>query len=219
MTQQRKRCGKGGFTLVELVVTLVILSILFAIAVPSLLGYIHLSQFRKNESYAKTMYLSAESELTYLRTGGEWESFCSKVKKEGVLNQSFDESDEDRKKLVGRIYGIRLDAGEYAEGELSGDGALVGALLSQDTYDKSVLNAAICIEIDVESGQVIRFSTAQTARDCTTDQMRTANRRICPAAGWILITASATAIRARKNGWAITRFRMQSMLSVWMRPS
>lgn len=154
MTQQRKKCGKGGFTLVELVVTLVILSILFAIAVPSLLGYIHLSQFRKNESYAKTMYLSAESELTYLRTGGEWESFCSKVKKEGVLNQSFDESDEDRKKLFGRIYGIRLDAGEYAEGELSGDGALVGALLSQDTYDKSVLNAAICIEIDVESGQV-----------------------------------------------------------------
>ena len=154
MTQQRKKCGKGGFTLVELVVALVILSILFAIAVPSLLGYIHLSQFRKNESYAKTMYLSAESELTYLRTGGEWEPFCSKVKKEGVLNQSFDESDEDRKKLVGRIYGIRLDAGEYAEGELSGDGALVGALLSQDTYDKSVLNAAICIEIDVESGQV-----------------------------------------------------------------
>lgn len=154
MTQQRKKFGKGGFTLVELVVALVILSILFAIAVPSLLGYIHLSQFRKNESYAKTMYLSAESELTYLRTGGEWESFCSKVKKEGVLNQSFDESDEDRKKLVGRIYGIRLDAGEYAEGELSGDGALVGALLSQDTYDKSVLNAAICIEIDVESGQI-----------------------------------------------------------------
>ena len=154
MAQQRKKCGKGGFTLVELVVTLVILSILFAIAVPSLLGYIHLSQFRKNESYAKTMYLSAESELTYLRTGGEWESFCSKVKKEGVLNQSFDESDEDRKKLVGRIYGIRLDAGEYAEGDLSGDGALVDALLSQDTYDKSVLNAAICIEIDVESGQV-----------------------------------------------------------------
>ena len=154
MTKWRRKGRKGGFTLVELAVTLVILSILFAIAVPNLLGYIHLSQFRRNESCAKTMYLSAESALTYCRTGGEWESFCRRVKDEGVLNRSFDEADGEQKKLSGRIYGIRLDADEYASGELSGDGSLVDELLSQDTYDKSLLNAAICIEIDVESGHV-----------------------------------------------------------------
>ena len=101
-----KRRGKGGFTLVELAVTLVIMSILFAIAVPNLLGYIHLSQFRRNESCAKTMYLSAESALTYCRTGGEWESFRRRVKDEGVLNRSFDEADGEQKKLSGRIYGV-----------------------------------------------------------------------------------------------------------------
>lgn len=66
------------------------------------------------------MYLSAESALTYCRTGGEWESFCRRVKDEGVLNRSFDEADGEQKKLSGRIYGIRLDADEYASGELSG---------------------------------------------------------------------------------------------------
>ena len=150
MTQQRTERKKGGFTMVELIVTLVIMGILFAIAVPNLTGYIHLSQFRKNESYAKTMYLSAESSLTYYRTGGEWETFSRKVKREGALDRRYD-TNNDR---FGRIYGIRLEKGEYAAGNLDGDAALVAELLENDTYDKSVLNAAICIEIDVTSGQV-----------------------------------------------------------------
>lgn len=150
MTQQRTARKKGGFTMVELIVTLVIMGILFAIAVPNLTGYIHLSQFRKNESYAKTMYLSAESSLTYYRTGGEWETFSRKVQREGTLDRQYDADD----KKYGRIYGIRLDKGEYAAGDLDGDAALVAELLENDTYDKSVLNAAICIEIDVSTGQV-----------------------------------------------------------------
>ena len=38
MTQQRTERKKGGFTMVELIVTLVIMGILFAIAVPNLTG-------------------------------------------------------------------------------------------------------------------------------------------------------------------------------------
>ena len=137
--------------MIELVVVLVILGILAAIAVPSLTRYVHLSQFQKNESYAKTMYLSAESALTDYRAGGKWEDFAHLVREAGTLNRSFDSDD----KLAGRIYALRLDLDEYGAGEnLSGDGALVAELLAVDTYDKSILNGAICLEVDVVAGQV-----------------------------------------------------------------
>ncbi len=137
--------------MIELIVVLVIMGILVAIAVPSLTAYIHLSQFRRNESYAKTMYLSAESALTDYRTGGKWEDFEHLVREEGTLNRSF----ADDETLAGRIYALRLDKDEYGSGDgLTGDGALVAELLAVDTYDKSILNGAICLEVDVVAGQV-----------------------------------------------------------------
>lgn len=180
MTQQRTERKKGGFTMVELIVTLVIMGILFAIAVPNLTGYIHLSQFRKNESYAKTMYLSAESSLTYYRTGGEWETFSRKVKREGKLDRRY-EMDDAR---YGRIYGICLEKGEYAAGDLDGDAALVAELLENDTYDKSVLNAAICIEIDVTSGQVYSVFYG-TACDGLYYESNTASKPAAASGTWL----------------------------------
>ena len=115
----RREYRKRGFTMIELVVVMLIMGILAGIAVPSLLGYIHLSQFRRDESYAKTMYLSAESTLTHYRASGQWEAFSFKVKEEGTLNTSFEATDE----RAGHIYALRLDAGEFG-GDLSGDGAL-----------------------------------------------------------------------------------------------
>ena len=147
------------------------------------------------------------------------ESFCSKVKKEGVLNQSFDESDEDRKSWSA-VFWHSSGAGEYAEGELSGDVALVGALLSWDTYDKNVLNAAICIEIDVgKAVRFIRFSTAQTARDCTTD----GNEDSKPAdmsGSWLDIDYSKrAAIRARRTAGLLLGSGCGQCCPVWMRLS
>lgn len=60
-----KDAKKRGFTLVELIVVLVILSIIMAIAVPFFVNYWRRAEFRKNESNAKTIYLAAESKLTY----------------------------------------------------------------------------------------------------------------------------------------------------------
>lgn len=147
------RRDRRGFTLVELMVVLTILGILLAAAVPSLTAYLHLAQFRRNESYAKSIYLSAESTLTYYRGSGQWDSFARQLKAKGVQVGKWDT--RLKPELRDRLYAIRLDAEEYGSGEsLSDDGALTAQLLANDTYDKSTLNGAICLEIDLESGQV-----------------------------------------------------------------
>lgn len=128
-------------------VVLGIMAILFGIAIPGLSAYIHLSQFRRNDSYAKTMYLAAESSLTYHRTGGDWEDLALDIEQQGT--QSFPDDDEQQS-----IYALRLAPGEYGEETKSGDGALLTELLDTDIYDKSMLDAAICLEIDITSGQI-----------------------------------------------------------------
>lgn len=128
-------------------VVLGIMAILFGIAIPGLSAYIHLSQFQRNDSYAKTMYLAAESSLTYHRTGGDWEDLALDIEQQGT--QSFPDDDEKQS-----IYALRLAPGEYGEEAKSGDGALVAELLDTDIYDKSMLDAAICLEIDITSGQI-----------------------------------------------------------------
>ena len=73
------RPKKKGFTLVELVVVLVIMTVILGIAIPSVLHYMKMAEFRKNEENAKTVYLAAESKLTYYRSSGQWEEFKKEV--------------------------------------------------------------------------------------------------------------------------------------------
>ncbi len=139
------RHGKKGFTLTELVVVLVILSIVTGIAVPFAMKYIKLAEFRENESNARTVYLAAESELTWYRTSGKWKDFRKEVIREGKRNDTFDGAGKD--KLKGRIYAITLDS------QKRGSGGLVTKLLEDNSYDREFLDASITIEIDVETGQ------------------------------------------------------------------
>ena len=74
---------RKGFTLTELTVVLVIMAIITAIAVPFFVKYWKIAEFRKNESNARTVYLAAESKLTWYRSSGQWEQFQREVKKNG----------------------------------------------------------------------------------------------------------------------------------------
>ena len=138
---------RKGFTLTELTVVLVIMAIITAIAVPFFVKYWKIAEFRKNESNARTVYLAAESKLTWYRSSGQWEQFQREVKKNGEAAVF-----EEASKLNGRIYTITLDADSYQSP--SEEGKLVLQLLDDSAYDKSFLNGAVAIEVDMESGEV-----------------------------------------------------------------
>ena len=132
------RPKKKGFTLVELVVVLVIMTVILGIAIPSVLHYMKMAEFRKNEENAKTVYLAAESKLTYYRSSGQWEEF-----KKEVMSQGKEAPFTDSKRK-GKIYGITLD--KEHDGASASNNAVLG-LLDGYTYDKSMLDATTSTSI------------------------------------------------------------------------
>lgn len=152
---------KKGFTLVELMVVLVITAILAALVGGGLIAYTRLARFEKNEANARTLFQTAQISLTRMETAGELDAFRDKVTKSGNMGQHFAEglTDADGKPIDGRT---QQDLNTYIAAlyydktgaAVDNHNALVEQLLGDYIYDASLLNASICVEIDIQSGQV-----------------------------------------------------------------
>lgn len=154
---------KKGFTLVELMVVLAITAILAALVGGGLIAYTRLARFEKNEANARTLFQTAQISLTRMETAGELDAFRRQVMEEGDTDDHFQNdvtvTDADGNALVSRTKS-ELDQNVAAlyydrTGAAAGNhNALVERLLGDYIYDASLLNASICVEIDVQSGQV-----------------------------------------------------------------
>ena len=154
---------KKGFTLVELMVVLVITAILAALVGGGLIAYTRLARFEKNEANARTLFQTAQISLTRMETAGELDAFRRQVMEEGSTGDHFQNdvtvTDADGNTLVSRtktelnqnVAALYYDRTGAAAGNHN---ALVERLLGDYIYDASLLNASICVEIDVQSGQV-----------------------------------------------------------------
>lgn len=155
--------NKKGFTLVELMVVLAITAILAVLVGGGLIAYTRLARFEKNEANARTLFQTVQISLTRMETAGELDAFRRQVMEEGDTGDHFQNdvtvTDADGKTLVSRtktelnqnVAALYYDRTGAAAGNHN---ALVERLLGDYIYDASLLNASICVEIDVQSGQV-----------------------------------------------------------------
>lgn len=154
---------KKGFTLVELMVVLAITAILAVLVGGGLIAYTRLARFEKNEANARTLFQTAQISLTRMETAGELDAFRQQVMEEGDTGDHFQNdvtvTDAGGNTLVSRtktelnqnVAALYYDRTGAAAGNHN---ALVKELLGDYIYDASLLNASICVEIDVQSGQV-----------------------------------------------------------------
>lgn len=154
---------KKGFTLVELMVVLAITAILAVLVGGGLIAYTRLARFEKNEANARTLFQTAQISLTRMETAGGLDAFRQQVMEEGSTGDHFQNdvtvTDANGKTLVSRtktelnqnVAALYYDRTGAAAGNHN---ALVKELLGDYIYDASLLNASICVEIDVQSGQV-----------------------------------------------------------------
>ena len=179
---QKRQCGSNrGFTLVEMIVTMMLLSILLTISVMGLMAWQDWSDFNQANEYAETMFLSAQNQLSEYNANGTLEDFAkqtknfspAEVKLDSIYYEEGKAYTEDSvwvTKDKGTLVSVCANKGDYslyAAGKTttSPTAPIVYQLLESYLYDTSILNDAICVEFSLEDGQVFSVLYCGKAND------------------------------------------------------
>lgn len=177
-TQKRRCRSNRGFTLVEMIVTMMLLSILLTISVMGLMAWQDWSDFNQANEYAETIFLAAQNQLSEYNANGTLEDFAKQTKNFSPAEVKLDSiyyeegqaySDDSVWVTVnkGTLVSVRANKGDYSlyaagKDTTSLTAPIVYQLLQGYLYDTSILNDAICVEFSLEDGQV--FSVLYSAK-------------------------------------------------------
>lgn len=130
-----------GFTLVELLVTLTVLSIVITLSAFGLIAWQEWSTFKKQNEYAQTLFIAAQNQLAEYSANGKLKDLQNDFKTDGAYDSQYildvttlvnsegnqydltnvwpeskDKGNEtERKKYQGTIIHLQADAGEYSQ--------------------------------------------------------------------------------------------------------
>ena len=173
---------KGGFTTVELIVTVVLLMILAGGLVFGIVKWVEYTNFKRQNEYARTIFVAAQNQLTEYGEGGKLEDLAARLPKDGKgqyvhhiedVTQLTDSEGKNYESLSeiwpesagktnGEVYRDTIcyinvtakDYQAYLNGTASDEATALYELLSSYLYDMSILNASLCVEFTPEEGQV-----------------------------------------------------------------
>ena len=183
-TQKRRCRSNRGFTLVEMIVTMMLLSILLTISVMGLMAWQDWSDFNQANEYAETMFLAAQNQLSEYNANGILEDFAKQTKNFSPAEVKLDSiyyeegqaySDDSVWVTVnkGTLVSACANKGDYSlyvagKNTTSPTAPIVYQLLEGYLYDTSILNDAICVEFSLEDGQV--FSVLYSSKSNSEEQ-------------------------------------------------
>ncbi len=169
MRNRKRQASDGGFTLVELVVSFVIMLMLVTLSVAGVLAYQDYADYKRQNSYAQTLFSAAQTKLTGYSVRGQMrqlkESASDTVDLSLIITpDGISASESERAEIVknGNIYclvGDRESYEKYRAGEYDGRNdresrayrALYG-IFDEFLFDKNILNACIAIEFNPDCG-------------------------------------------------------------------
>lgn len=160
-----------GFTLVELLVVFTIMLMLATLSVAGVLAYQDYADFKRENSYAQTLFSAAQNKMTQNSVRGQMGELSQAAmgvveQKDVILQNGMTASQAGNHnsmngKTIYYLMGSKESYRRYLAGEYTGKSDTLSRgyvalyhILEGYLYDQSILNAAIAVEYDPAAGIV-----------------------------------------------------------------
>lgn len=164
--KQADQFKQSGFTLVELIVVMLILTILITISVMGILAWQDWTRFRKNNEYAQTLFVAAQNQLSEYDSSGKIERFSKELKNGNTFDRQLDVTTLTNSE--GTAYSLDTDVWYEAKDETEESQAqkyksvLVYASCKPGDYDDFIAHGESGMSQDAkDSGAAIVFRLLQ----------------------------------------------------------